>query len=136
MTANEHWLKEKSLRDFEAFTDNWEEDWHCVAGDEELSGKLILIFDAYLTELKNKGVAKSTFNRHSGSCHALGGYIVDRIFNYQWDSYDPSESGEEILLRYLDGYDGPLVFDDNESLQRQMDTTCRKLYRFINRRPV
>ena len=113
------------------FTDNWEGDWHIADGDEDLSRRLIPVFESYLAALQKKGVAKSTLNRHANCCHALGGYIVDRVFNYQWDSYEPDESGEEILLHYLDDCDGPLIHQDNESWQREIDTTCRKLYKFL-----
>ena len=118
------------------FTDNWAADWNIVDGDDDLSRRLCSVFEAYLKSLQNKGCAKSTLNRHSSSCHALGGYIVDRVFNHQMDSYDSTESGEDILLRYLDGREGPLIFQDNESWQREVDTTCRKLYKFINENPV
>jgi len=94
------------------------------------------VFEGYLKNLQNKGCVKSTLNRHLSSCHALGGYIVERVFNHQLDSYDLAESGEDILLRYLDGRDGPLIFQDNEPWQREVDTTCRKLYKFINENPV
>lgn len=113
------------------FTDSWEADWHVLDGDEDLSRRLSPVFEAFLTTLQKKNAAKSTLRRHINSCHALGGYIVDRIFNYQMDSYDSSESGEKILLRYLDGCDGPLIYQDNESWQREVDITCRKLYKFI-----
>lgn len=113
------------------FTDGWEDDWHIESGDKVLAGKLLPIFEAYLKSLQKKGVAKSTFNRHKSACHAIGGYIIDRVFHYQWDKYKESEQGEDILLRYLDGYDGPLIHQDNESWQREVDTTSRKLYTFI-----
>ena len=113
------------------FTDNWADDWHVMDGDEVLSDKLTPVFEAYLTALQKKGVAKSTLNRHKNGCHALGGYIVDQVFNYQWDRYEKFEQGEDILLRYLDGCDGPLIHQDNETWQREIDTTCRKLYKFV-----
>lgn len=67
------------------FTDNWAADWNIVDGDKDLSRRLCSVFEAYLKSLQNKGCAKSTLNRHSNSCHALGGYIVDRVFNHQLD---------------------------------------------------
>jgi hypothetical protein len=119
-----------------SFTDDWPQDWHIADGDEAFSRKLVPIFESYLEALQQKGVAKSTFNRHLNSCHALGGYIVDQVYNYEWDHFDPEATGREILLHYLDGYEGPLVFQDNESWQREVDTTARKLYKFLNGKPV
>ncbi len=126
----------KSKSGAKSLTANWEKDWHVADGDDDLSRRLIPVFKSYLAALQKKGVAKSTLNRHAGSCHALGGYIVDRVFNYQWDSYEETESGEEILLHYLDGCDGPLIHQDNESWQREIDTTCRKLYKFLVRKII
>ncbi len=121
----------KPKSDEQSLTANWEKDWHIEDGDEELSRKLTSLFEAYLTALQKKGVSKSTLNRHANSCHALGGYIVEQLFGYQCNRYDSAESGKELLLRYLDGKDGPLVFPSEESWQRQLDTTCRKLYKFL-----
>ena len=113
------------------FTNGWEDNWHIIDGDRELSRKLIPLFDAYLKALKERGVARSTFNRHKSACHAIGGYIVERVYNYQRDKYEESERGEDILLRYVDGVDGPLIHHDDEAWQREVDTTSRKLYKFI-----
>ncbi len=113
------------------FTQTWEDDWHIMDGDRDLSRRLVPVFEAFLTALQEKGLAASTVKRHAGSCFALGQYIVEQVFNYEWDSYKPTESGEEILLRYVDTLEGPLIFDDNESWQREVDTTCRKLYKFL-----
>jgi len=40
------------------FTDGWEKDWHIADGDEQLSRKLIPIFEAYLNDFYQKGVSK------------------------------------------------------------------------------
>ena len=118
------------------FTKNWIADWHLIDGGERLSRLITPVFEAYLTALQDKGKSKSTLRRHTSSCHALGGYIVDRICNKELESYNVSETGEEILLSYLDGCDGPLIFQDNESWQREVDTTCRNLYKFIKEKSV
>ncbi len=113
------------------FTKDWEKDWHIVDGDEELSTELIPLFEVYLTALKKKGSSKSTMNRHKNSCHAIGGYIIDQVFEYEWDNLEIPWDGEEILFKYVFGFDGPLIYQDNETLQKQIDTTSRKLYNFL-----
>jgi len=113
------------------FTKGWEKDWHIVDGDKELSMKLIPWFELYLTALKEKGSSKSTMNRHINACHAIGGHIIDNVFKYEWDSLEIPWDGEEILFKYVFGFDGPLIYQDSETLQKQIDTTSRKLYNFL-----
>lgn len=118
------------------FTDGWEKDWHVANGDEQLSRKLIPIFEAYLNDLLQKGVSKSTLNRHQNACCAIGSHIVDRVYGYELDKVEESELGIDILLRYVDADEGPLVFQNDEAWQREVDTTSRKLFKFLTRNTV
>lgn len=111
--------------------DSWVEDWHVAENDREFSRKLIQVFDAFLTGLVNAGLSKSTLRRHTSSCHALGGYILKKVFDYEFDSFSEDSTGEEVLLHYIDAYEGPLVFQDNEQWQKEIDATCKKLFKFI-----
>ena len=72
----------------------WANDWHICKEDRQLSEKLIPVFESYLSILIEKGVSKSTFNRHSSASHALGGYIISQIYGYESDEYDGSASGK------------------------------------------
>jgi hypothetical protein len=38
----------------------------------------------------------------------------------------------ERLAALMDGYGGPLLYDDSGDQQRSFDSTCRKLRRFLN----
>jgi hypothetical protein len=53
------------------------------------------------------------------------------VFKYQWDELEEPWNGEEIVFQYVYGFDGPLIYDDNEVLQNQVVATSRKLYKFI-----
>ncbi len=111
----------------------WEQDWSICTEDKILSNKIIPIFEAYLNNRLEKGVSKSTFNRYKSACHALGGYIVGRIYGYGDNPFSGSESGEEILLYYIDEEGWPLVHHhDNELWQREIDAMCKKLLCFLN----
>jgi len=118
------------------FTDGWEKDWHVANGEEQLSRKLIPIFEAYLNDLHQKGVSKSTFKRHQNACCAIGGHIVDRVYGYELDNVEEYELGIDILLRYVDADEGPLVFQNDEAWQREIDATSRKLFKFLTRNTV
>ncbi len=118
------------------FTDGWEKDWHIVDGDELLAKELMPVFEKYLAALNEKGVSKSTMIRHRNACHAIGGYIINQVFKYEWDDLEEPWNGEDILFQCVYGLDGPLVFHDNKTLQKEVDATSRKLYNFILKRTV
>jgi len=113
------------------FTENWGKSWHMVAGDELLAKELMPVFEKYLTALQKKGASKSTMNRHKNACHSIGGYIINQVFKYEWDELEEPWNGEEIIFQCVFGLDGPLIYDDNPSLQKEVDATSRKLYNFI-----
>lgn len=118
------------------FTVGWEKDWHVADGDEQLSRKLIPIFEAYLNDLHQRGVSKSTFKRNQNACSAIGSHIVDQVYGYELDNIEESELGRDILLRYVDPDEGPLVFQNDEVWQREVDATSRKLFKFITMNTV
>jgi hypothetical protein len=113
------------------FTEDWDKNWHIVAGDEVLAKELMPVFEKYLTALQEKGVSKSTMNRHRNACHAIGGYIINQVFKYECDDPEEPWNGEEIIFQCVFGVDGPLIHHDNPALQKEVDTTSRKLYDFI-----
>lgn len=112
-------------------TQHGDQDWSICTEDEILLEKIIPVFEAYLKNILDKGVSKSTFNRHKSACHALGGYIVGKIYGYGDDAFSGNESGEEILLHYIDENGGPLIHHDNETWQREVDAMCKKLFCFL-----
>jgi hypothetical protein len=118
------------------FTDGWEKDWHIADGDELLAKELTPVFEKYLTALQKKGVSKSTMIRHKNACHAIGNYIINQVFKYEWDELEEPWNGEDILFQCVYGLDGPLIFHDNKTLQKKVDATSRKLYNFILKRTV
>ena len=113
------------------YTNKWEEDWKISDQDYQLSNKLLPILEDYLVSLKEKGVSKTTFNRHKAACHALGGFIINDVFNYQRNSFPEDETGKGILLHYIDTEGGPLIHHDEETWQRELDAACKKFYKFL-----
>jgi hypothetical protein len=113
------------------FTEGWEKSWHIVDVDELLAKELLPVFEKYLTALMKNGASKSTMNRHKNACHAIGGYIINQVFKYEWDELEEPWNGEEIIFQCVFGFDGPLIHHDNPTLQKEVDATSRKLYNFI-----
>ncbi|MDD8019468.1 MAG: hypothetical protein PHP42_13930 [Bacteroidota bacterium] len=40
-------------------------------------------------------------------------------------------TAKELLDEYVNEYEGPLVFMDNETWQNEFDGVCRKLHKFL-----
>ena len=114
--------------------ENWASDWAVCKEDRQLSQKLVPIFECLLGSLLEKGVSKRTLRRHEGACHALGGYIVGEMFGRGDVSFSPNETGETVLLRFIDESGGPLVYQDEEAWQNDLDATCRKLFKQLKNR--
>ena len=113
------------------YTQNWEKDWSVCKQDRDLSSKMSPIFDSYLESLVKNGVSITTFNCHQNACHELGSYIVAQIFTHNNNPFTGTETGKEILLNYINKYGGPLINQDNQNLQRQINITCKKLFKFL-----
>ena len=59
----------------------------------------------------------------------LGGEIIRDL------NYDPSlgkMAADRLLRNVIHEDGGPLIHSDSEEEQRSLDSTCRKLYRFLN----
>lgn len=114
--------------------DQWIEDWKISDDCYETSRSLVEVFRDFLTFLKEeKKLGKKALKKHETSCHALGGYIINDLYDSYTPSGDELKFGEELLLAYDIRYEAPLIHHDRESWQNAVDATCRQLYKFLNR---
>jgi hypothetical protein len=79
-------------------------------------------------------LSPKTIQKHVDNLWALGGEIIRDLHE------NPSlrrKSMEQILDGRIDEEGGPLVYamESEEDQQRSLDSTCKKLYRFLNRPP-
>ena len=96
--------------------------------------KLVGCFRPFLDELVGSDLPPQTIQKHVDNLWALGGEIIRDL------NETPSlrrKSIEQILAERIDDEGGPLVYalESEESLQRSLDSTCRKLHRFLNHKP-
>jgi len=108
----------------------WARDWQvglAPAREAAVSRELIGIFTAFWEAAKLDEKAKTTRSRYAAGLHALGGYLVERAASSEADV----ESVEKLLLEAIDTDEGPLIHHDNEAWQRELDTVCRKLHRYL-----
>jgi hypothetical protein len=78
-------------------------------------------------------LSPKTIRRHVDNLWALGGEIIRDL------NEDPSlrkKSIEQILDDRIDEEGGPLVYalESEEPLQRSLDSTCRRLHRFLSQK--
>jgi hypothetical protein len=93
--------------------------------------KLVACFRPFLEALVASGLSPKTIQRHVDNLWALGGEIIRDL------NENPSlrrKSIEQILDDRIDEEGGPLVYamESEEPLQRSLDSTCRKLHRFLS----
>ena len=92
--------------------------------------KLVACFRPFLEDLVASDLAPKTIQRHVDNLWALGGESIRDL------NENPSlrrKPVEQILADRIDEEGGPLVYamESEELLQRSLDSTCRKLHRFL-----
>lgn len=108
----------------------WVDDWMVgveVEREREVGRWLVEQFSGFWVSEGLDRKSKSTRGRYSGSLHALGGYLLKRGV-----SEDHAEdSAQDLLWDAIDPDEGPMIFDDHEVWQEELDRTCRRLYKYL-----
>lgn len=107
-------------------------------GDEKdipTGEKLVVCFRPFLQALAASDLSPKIIQKHVDNLWSLGGEIIRDI--HQTPSLR-RKSSDEILAHRIDDEGGPLVYahESEESLQRSLDSTYRKLYRFLRHHPT
>ena len=96
--------------------------------------KLVACLRPFVEHLACSDLSHKTIQKHVDNLWALGGEIIRYLHE------DPPlrrKDIEQILEERIDEEGGPLVYayESEEALQRSLDSTCRKLYRFCGQPP-
>ena len=113
---------------------NWAEYWRIgLKPNEEksLSLEIIKIYKEFWKQQSLSSKSKTTRRRYSNGLAAIGSHIIDQLFNFYPENYDQNKSASDVLLDFVDKYEGPLIYE-TENEQREIDLVSRKLYKFIN----
>ena len=95
--------------------------------------KLVACFRPFLEHLVASDLSRKTIRKHIDNLWVLGGEII-RDLNE--DSSLRKVPVERLLFDVLDDAGGPLIHGcDSEEAQRSLDSTCRKLRRFLSQQP-
>jgi hypothetical protein len=114
--------------------DDWPRSWMGLEKDLPPGEELVACFRPFLEELVASDLSPKTIQKHVDNLWALGGEIIRDLHE------NPSlrrKSMEQILDGRIDEEGGPLVYamESEEDQQRSLDSTCKKLYRFLHRPP-
>jgi hypothetical protein len=112
---------------------SWPRSWMGLEKDLPPGEKLVACFRPFLEELVASDLSPKTIQKHVDNLWALGGEIIRDL------NETPSlrrKSIEQILNDRIDDQGGPLVYalESEESLQRSLDSTCRKLHLFLSQK--
>ena len=93
---------------------------------------LVVCFRPFIEDLASSGLSPKTIRQHVDNLWTLGGEIIRDLH------YDPSlrkRTAERLLREAVHQYGGPAVHNGSEEQQRSVDSTCRKLHRFLTQPP-
>ena len=91
--------------------------------------QLVACFRPFIEHLASSSLSPKTIRRHVDNLWLLGGEIIRDL------NYNPAlrKVAAQKLLRDVVGADGgPLIYNGSEEEQPALDSTCRKLHRFLN----
>ena len=110
----------------------WHELWKVVDSDVEIGRHLTEMLEPFLLDLIGQGLTDKTLARHRDYIEMLGGEIIRRRHD---DSNLMKRPVGDLLLGLIEEDGGPLLWPRvSETTQRELDATCRKLYRFLQTR--
>lgn len=104
--------------------------WRYDSADLAPGAALLQVFKPFLLDLLRSELAKRTFNRHRDNLWLLGGEIIRRR---REDSKIERLPIDELIQLMIEEDGGPLLHGQtSETVQNDVDATCRKFYRFLN----
>ena len=109
--------------------DTWPRSWMGLEKDLPPGEQLVACFRPFIEHLASSSFSPKTIHRHVDNLWLLGGEIIRDL------NYDPSQRKVAVhkLLRDAIGADGgPLIYNGSEDAQYSLDSTCRKLHRFLS----
>jgi len=107
----------------------WPQSWHVEPADIAIGKAIVRAFAPFLLHLLDQGLARATVRRHSNNLWLLGGEIIRRRYE------DDELAGQDVrqaIRQLIDRDGGPTIWPRvSETEQDSLDSTCRKLDRFM-----
>jgi hypothetical protein len=109
--------------------DNWPRSWMGLEKDLPPGEELVACLRPFIEHLASSSLSPKTIRRHVDNLWMLGGEIIRDL------NYDPSlrkMAADRLLRNVIHEDGGPLIHNGSEEEQRSLDSTCRKLHRFLS----
>ena len=106
----------------------WPRSWMGLEKDLPPGEELVACFRPFLEHLVGSDLSPKTIQRHVDNLWLLGGEIIRDL------NQDPSlrkVPADRLLHRVIGDDGGPLIHNGSEEEQSSLDSTCRKLHRFL-----
>ena len=109
--------------------DNWPRSWMGLEKDLPPGEELVACLRPFIEHLASSRLSPKTIRQHVDNLWMLGGEIIRDL------NYTPSlrkVAMKRLLGDVVHADGGPLIHNGSEQEQRSLDSTCRKLHRFLN----
>jgi hypothetical protein len=96
---------------------------------DHTAGKLLAGLRPFIAHLASSSLSPKTIRQHVDNLGMLGGEIIRDL------NYTPAlrkVAAKRLLRDALHADGGPLIHNGSEEEQRSLDSTCRKLHRFLS----
>lgn len=119
----------KRLRQAYPDLHEWPESWQVELADIAIGQQIVQLLMPFLLYLLDQGLAKTTVRRHRDNIWSLGAEVIRR----RYDDGELARQDVPAAVQELIGEDGgPLIWPRmTEAEQDSLDTSCRKLHRFM-----
>jgi len=108
----------------------WPQRWRCEDADLAPGAAIVATFKLFLLDLLRRKTSKTTFNRDRDNLWQVGGELIRRRYE---DPQLKRLAIDDLIQQLIEEDGGPLIWPRvSEAEQNAIDTTCRKLYRFLN----
>jgi hypothetical protein len=109
--------------------DNWPRSWMGLEKDLPPGEELVACLRPFIEHLASSSLSPKTIRRHMDNLWILGGEIIRDL------NYTPSlrkVAAERLLRNVVHADGGPLIHNGSEEEQHSLDSTCRRLHRFLS----
>lgn len=104
--------------------------WRIEQSDVLVGQRIVDYLRPFLVDLLHQSITDKTRRRHRDHLWMLGGELIRRRHE---DPARMRQSVQSLLERYVEEDGGPLLWPRiSEAQQNAFDTTCRKLYHFLD----
>jgi hypothetical protein len=108
---------------------NWPRSWMGLEKDLPPGEELVACFRPFIEHLASSSLSSKTIRRHVDNLWILGGEII-RDLNYT--PFLRKVAAQRLLREAVHADGGPLIHNGSEEEQCSLDSTCRKLHRFLS----